>query len=211
MSSLAIELFEVLKSIVAHERLQGNRIPEVISQFIAAVGTLMAFWDYAGTPMTQSCPVAARFFRSMHQNGVQLLGACANVDQAFLASRLACQRLTAAADAERVTIRNELCIFPSNFVCWLMQQNPVTYTLMERLVAACIHQLDVFRRIMEEPMMDAIQNQLASVPIMLMTRQLHLSAGPDGINSPERLSGAPQHTREANEVPEAPPVATADR
>ena len=57
------------KCIVAHERLQGNRTPEVISQFIAVVGTLMAFWDCPGTPMAQAYPGAARFFRSMHQNG----------------------------------------------------------------------------------------------------------------------------------------------
>ena len=82
--------------------------------------------------------------------------------------------------------------FPSNFLIWLMQQNPVTYTMMERLVQACIHQLDVFEQIMVEPAMQALQEALAAIPIIVMTRQLQQSAGPDG--RVEIQAGAASHT-----------------
>ena len=162
---------------MAHERLQGHRIPVVIAEFVAVAATLVSFWEYPGTPMAQAFPVTGRMFQGLLLNGVQLMGACANIDQAFLASRMSSTRLV--ADAERATMSNELRAFPQNFVNWLMQQNPVTYVMMERMVQACIHHLDVFEHIMVEPSMQGLQECLASIPTIVMMRQLNNSVGPN--------------------------------
>ena len=78
---------------------------------------------------------------------------------------------------------------------WLMQTDPVTYAIMERLVQACIHQLDVFQQLMVEPTMQAIQEVLASIPAEIMLRQLQQSGGADTRVSLQ--SGAASHTPDA--------------